>query len=233
MGTRFVNIRDAGDPAECVRRYEQEGADEIVMLDISATEEERATSIETVQRIAGELFIPLTVGGGVRSVEGFRQLLRAGADRVAINTAAVDDPALISRCAAEFGVQAVVLACDAKRTATGWEVVTRSGQARTGLDAVEWCRRAAELGAGEILLTSIDRDGTADGYAIALLRAVTGTIDVPVIASGGAGRLEHFREAIETGGASALLAASLFHDLTMTIGEVKRFLESSGIEVRR
>ncbi|HVT44374.1 MAG TPA: imidazole glycerol phosphate synthase subunit HisF [Thermoanaerobaculia bacterium] len=232
-GTRFVDIRDAGDPVECVRRYEAEGADEIVMLDISATEEERATSMDTVKRIADQLFIPLTIGGGVRSVEGFRSLLRAGADRVAINTAAVTDPQLISRCAAEFGVQAVVLACDAKRAAERWEVVTRSGSTGTGLDAVGWCRRAAELGAGEILLTSIDGDGTADGYDNALLRAVTGAIDLPVIASGGAGRLEHFREAIETGGASAVLAASLFHDLKMTIGEVKRFLASSGIEVRR
>lgn len=232
-GTRFVNIRDAGDPVECVRRYEKEGADEIVMLDISATEEERATSLETVRRIADRLFIPLTVGGGVHSVESFRRLLRAGADRVAVNTAAVDDPNLISRCAEEFGVQAVVLACDAKRTDARWEVVTRSGSTGTGLDAVGWCRRAAELGAGEILLTSIDADGTADGYDTVLLRAVTGVVDVPVIASGGAGRFEHFREAVESGGASAVLAASLFHDLKMTIGEVKDFLESSGIEVRR
>lgn len=232
-GTRFVNIRDAGDPVECVRRYEDEGADEIVVLDISATAEERATSMETVRRIANELFIPLTVGGGVRSVESFRSLLRAGADRVAINTAAVDDPRLIARCAEEFGVQAVVLACDAKRTGKGWEVITRSGSTGTGLDAIEWCRRAAELGAGEILLTSVDGDGTADGYDNELLRKVTGTIDVPVIASGGAGRLEHFREAIESGGASAVLAASLFHDMKMTIGEVKDFLETSGIEVRR
>jgi imidazole glycerol-phosphate synthase subunit HisF len=232
-GTRFVNIRDAGDPVECVRRYEEEGADEVVMLDISATEEERATSLETVRRIADQLFIPLTVGGGVHSVESFRRLLRAGADRVAINTAAVDDPRLISRCAEEFGVQAVVLACDAKRTSAGWEVVTRSGSTPSGLDAVAWCRRAAELGAGEILLTSIDADGTADGYDNTLLRSVTGAVDVPVIASGGAGRLEHFREAVESGGASAVLAASLFHDLKMTIGEVKDFLESSGIEVRR
>jgi phosphoribosylformimino-5-aminoimidazole carboxamide ribotide isomerase len=232
-GTKFVNIRDAGDPVECVRRYEEEGADEIVMLDISATAEERATSMDTVRRIADELFIPLTVGGGVRSVDDFRSLLRAGADRVAINTAAVEDPQLIARSAEEFGVQAVVLACDAKRTGSGWEVITRSGSTGTGLDAIEWCRRAAELGAGEILLTSVDGDGTADGYDNELLRAVNGAIDVPVIASGGAGRFEHFREAVETGGASAVLAASLFHDLKMTIGEVKDFLESSGIEVRR
>lgn len=232
-GTKFVNIRDAGDPVECVRRYEEEGADEIVMLDISATEEERATSIETVRRIADELFIPLAVGGGVRSVESFRRLLRAGADRVAINTAAVEDPELVSRCAEEFGVQAVVLACDARRAGGSWEVVTRSGTAGTALDAIDWCRRAAELGAGEVLLTSIDRDGTADGYDVDLLRAVTGVVDVPVIASGGAGRLQHFREAVETGGAGALLAASLFHDRKMAIGELKEFLELSGIEVRR
>jgi len=232
-GTKFVNIRDAGDPMECVRRYEDEGADEIVMLDISATEEDRAAALETVRRVADELFIPLTVGGGVRSVESFRQLLRAGADRVAINTAAVEDPMLITQCAEEFGVQAVVLACDAKRTSRGWEVVTRSGSKGTGLDAVAWCRRAAELGAGEILLTSVDADGTQNGYDTELLRAVTTEVDVPVIASGGAGELVHFREAVESGGASALLAASLFHDLQLTVGEVKEFLASSGIEVRR
>lgn len=232
-GTNFRNLRDAGDPVECARRSEEEGADEIVVLDVSATAEEREASLETVRRIADQLFIPLTVGGGVRSIEGFRRLLQAGADRVAINTAAVDDPDLIMRCAREFGVQAVVLACDAKRSEEGWEVMTRSGSNGTGLDAVEWCRRAAEIGAGEILLTSIDADGTQDGYDLELLRAVTNVVDVPVIASGGAGRLVHFREAIESGGASAVLAASLFHDLRLSIGELKVFLADSGIEVRR
>jgi cyclase len=232
-GVRFRAIRDAGDVVECSRRYEAEGADEIVLLDISATAEEREASLETVRRVADQLFIPLTVGGGVKSVDDFRRLLRAGADRVAINSAAVDDPSLIERCAGEFGVQAVVVACDAKRRDNGWEVMTRAGSSATGLDAVDWARRAASLGAGEILLTSIDRDGTQSGFDCELTRAVTGATGIGVIASGGAGRLEHFREAIESGGASAVLAASLFHDGVMSIGELKTFLEGSGIGVRR
>lgn len=232
-GVRFQSIRDAGDVVECSARYEAEGADEIVMLDISATAEEREASLETVRRVADQLFIPLTVGGGVRSVDDFRRLLRAGADRVAINSAAVDDPSLVERCAAEFGVQAVVVACDAKRRESGWEVMTRAGSMPTGLDVVAWSRRVAGLGAGELLLTSIDRDGTQSGFDCELTRAVTGATGIGVIASGGAGRLEHFREAIESGGASAVLAASLFHDGVMSIGELKTFLEGSGIGVRR
>jgi cyclase len=232
-GVRFQSIRDAGDVVECARRYEAEGADEIVLLDISATAEERDASLETVRRVADQLFIPLTVGGGVRSVDDFRRLLRAGADRVAINSAAVEDPSLVERCAGEFGVQAVVVACDAKRREIGWEVMTRAGLKPTGIDAVAWSRRAAELGAGEILLTSIDRDGTQIGFDCELTRAVTGAIGIGVIASGGAGRLEHFREAIESGGASAVLAASLFHDGIMSIAELKSFMECSGIGVRR
>jgi len=232
-GVRFQSIRDAGDVVECVRRYEAEGADEIVMLDISATAEEREASLETVRRVADQLFIPLTVGGGVQSVDDFRRLLRAGADRVAMNSAAVADPSLVERCAGEFGVQAVVVACDAKRRETDWEVMTRAGSKATGIDAVTWSCRAAELGAGEILLTSIDRDGTQSGFDCALTRAVTGATGIGVIASGGAGRLEHFREAIESGGASAVLAASLFHDGVMSIGELKEYLERSGIGVRR
>jgi cyclase len=231
-GVRFRDIRDAGDVVECSRRYEAEGADELVMLDISATAEERAASLETVRRVADQLFIPLTIGGGVKSVDDFRRLLRAGADRVAINSAAVADPALIERCASEFGVQAVVIACDARRREGGWEVVTHAGSRGTGLDAVEWCRRAAELGAGELLLTSIDYDGTQRGFDCELLRAASGASGIGVIASGGAGRFEHFREAIESGGASAVLAASLFHDGTMSIGALKEYLNASGVAVR-
>lgn len=237
-GVSFAGIRDAGDPVECVRRYEAEGADEIVVLDISATDRGVSSAIDTIRAIAEAIFIPLTVGGGVRTIEDFRALLRAGADRVAINTAAVRRPDLIAGAAKEFGVQAVVLSCDAKRTEdrqsclSGFETMVRSGKEHTGIDAVDWCRRAAELGAGEILLTSVDRDGTSRGYDIELLRAVTGAVRISVIASGGAGVLEHFREAIAHGGAGAVLAASLFHDRSLTIGEVKTYLAAEGIPVR-
>src|SRR5207253_11399001 len=227
-GVNFVDIRDAGDPVECAIRYEAEGADELVILDISATDANRDTALETVRRVADSLFIPLTVGGGVRSVADFRALLRAGADRVAINAAAIRDPRLIFDCAREFGVQAVVLSCDAK----GSEVMVRAGKEATGLDAVDWCRRAEALGAGEILLTSVDRDGTKAGFDIPLLRAVSSAVNVGVIASGGAGRLEDFRDAIESGGARAVLAASLFHDRRLSIGDVKRYLASEGIPIR-
>jgi cyclase len=227
-GVNFVALRDAGDPVECARRYEEEGADELVILDISATDSGRATSLETVRRVAGNLFIPLTVGGGVRTIDDFRALLRAGADRVAINTAALRRPELISECAREFGVQAVVLSCDAK----GRQVMVRSGKEESGIDAVEWCRRAETLGAGEILLTSVDRDGTQQGFDIELLRAVSSSVKIGVIASGGAGCVEHFLEAIESGGARAVLAASLFHDGILTVGDVKRFLQQEGIPVR-
>jgi len=227
-GVNFENIRDAGDPVECARRYEAEGADELVILDISATDANREIAIDTVRRVAESIFIPLTVGGGVRSVEDFRALLRAGADRVAINTAAIRDPSLIARCANEFGVQAVVLSCDAR----GREVMVRSGKESTAIDAVEWCRRAEPLGAGEILLTSVDRDGTNSGFDIELLRAVSSAVKIGVIASGGAGKLEHFRDAIESGGARAVLAASLFHDRVLTVGDVKQYLEREGIPTR-
>jgi cyclase len=227
-GVNFVNIRDAGDPVECAMRYEAEGADELVILDISATDANRNIALDTVRRVADSLFIPLTVGGGVRTVEDFRALLRAGADRVAINTAAIRDPALIARCANEFGVQAVVLSCDAR----GGEVIVRSGKESTGLSAVDWCRRAEALGAGEILLTSVDRDGTNRGFDVELLRSVTSALKIGVIASGGAGRLEDFRDAIESGGARAVLAASLFHDRILTVGDVKQFLEREGIPTR-
>ncbi len=231
-GVNFVNIRDAGDPVECARRYEDEGADEIVILDISATDANRETALDTVRRVADSLFIPLTVGGGVRTIEDFRAMLRAGADRVAINTAALRNPQLIADCAQEFGVQAVVLSCDAKRQEDRWLATKRSGKELTDFDAVTWCRRAEELGAGEILLTSVDRDGTNSGFDIELLRAVTSVLEIGVIASGGAGRLEHFRDAIECGGARAVLAASLFHDQVLTVGDVKSFLAEEGIPVR-
>jgi len=231
-GTNFVNIRDAGDPVECVRRYEEEGADEIVILDISATDANRQTALDTVRRVADSLFIPLTVGGGVRTIEDFRAMLRAGADRVAINTAALRNPQLIADCASEFGVQAVVLSCDAKRVGDRWLATMRSGKEVTAIDAVEWCKRAQELGTGEILLTSVDRDGTSSGFDIELLRAVTSVVKIGVIASGGAGKLDDFRDAIESGGARAVLAASLFHDRVLTVGEVKRYLAEEGIPVR-
>jgi cyclase len=231
-GVNFVDIRDAGDPVECAKRYEAEGADELVILDISATDANRTTALETVHRVSESLFIPLTVGGGVRTIEDFRALLRAGADRVAINTAALRNPQLIADCAREFGVQAVVLSCDAKRIGDHFEAMVRSGKESSGVDAIAWCRQAEELGTGEILLTSVDRDGTNAGYDIELLRAVTSVVRISVIASGGAGSLEHFREAIEAGGARAVLAASLFHDRRLSIGDVKRYLSSEGIPVR-
>jgi len=231
-GIAFTNIRDAGDPVECARRYEEEGADELVILDISATDRRENTAVETVRRVAASIFIPLTVGGGVRDVETFRAMLRAGADRVAINTAAIRRPELIADCAAEFGVQAVVLSCDAKRVGERWLATMRSGKELTALDAIDWCRRAENLGAGEILLTSVDRDGTNSGFDVDLLRAATSVLKIGVIASGGAGKLEDFRDAIESGGARAVLAASLFHDRVLTVGEVKRYLEEEGIPVR-
>jgi cyclase len=229
-GVSFTNIRDAGDPVECAMRYEAEGADELVILDI-----DRGTDRDTIRRVADSIFIPLTVGGGVRTLEDFRMLLRAGADRVAINTAALLRPELIRECAEEFGVQAVVLSCDARRVGfspPGWSATIHSGKEVTETDAVDWCRRAEELGAGEILLTSVDRDGTNSGFDLELLRAVTSAVKIGVIASGGAGRAEDFRDAIESGGARAVLAASLFHDRVLTVGDVKRYLAVEGILVR-
>ncbi|HEV7239630.1 MAG TPA: imidazole glycerol phosphate synthase subunit HisF [Thermoanaerobaculia bacterium] len=222
-GVSFENIRDAGDPVECAVRYEAEGADELVILDIDG-----GTDRETIRRVADAIFIPLTVGGGVRTLDDFRAMLRAGADRVAINTAALRRPELIRECAKEFGVQAVVLSCDSQ----GGFATVRGGKERTDVDAVEWCRRAEELGAGEILLTSVDRDGTNSGFDLELLRAVTSVVKIGVIASGGAGRVEDFRDAIEAGGARAVLAASLFHDRVLSVRDVKRHLEAEGIPVR-
>lgn len=232
-GTKFEDLRDAGDPALLAERYEAEGADEIVVLDVSATQEERRASLDTIRAIAEQTFIPVTVGGGVRTVDDFRTLLQTGADRVAINTAAVARPALISECAAEFGVQSVVVAVDARARDASYEVVVRSGTRSVDREVVGWCAEAEQLGAGEILLTSIDRDGTAAGFDLRLLRAVTSAVRIGVIASGGAGKPEHFRDAIEVGGARAVLAASLFHDQRLRLGDLKDYLDSNGIAVRR
>jgi len=233
-GINFVNLRDAGDPVEQARIYDREGADELVFLDISATPEGRGTTAETVRRVADQVFLPLTVGGGVRSVEDMRRLLLAGADRVSINSAAVRRPELLSEGAARFGSQCVVLAIDARRLPgeERWEVYLDGGRTPTGLDAVEWARRGALLGAGEILLTSMDADGTLAGFDLPLTRAVTSTVGVQVIASGGAGAPEHFAEVLTAGGADAALAASLFHDHQLALGELKRYLGARGVPVR-
>lgn len=231
-GVRFVDLRDAGDPVELAAFYSEQGADEVVFLDITASVEERDTIIDLAHKTAEQVFIPLTVGGGVRGIDDVRRLLRAGADKVAVNTAAVERPEVISEGALEFGVQCMVVAIDAKRTSDGWEVHTHGGWTPTGIDAVAWATRAVELGAGEILLTSMDRDGTKDGYDLSLLRAVGGSVDVPVIASGGAGELVHFSEAIIEGKADAVLAASVFHFGELSVGQVKDHMSSRGITVR-
>lgn len=232
-GVRFADLRDAGSPAELAQAYERQGGDEIVLLDVSATPQRRATAVETVAAVREVLSIPLTVGGGVRSVEHAAALLDAGADKVATNTAAVADPSLIDRLAARFGRQCTVLAVDAaaRGDGAGWEVVVRSGTQRTGLDAVEWCRAAEQRGAGEILLTSWDRDGTQSGYDLALISAVSRAVRVPVVASGGAAGPQHLLEALQAG-ADAVLAASIFHDHAYTVGDVKRVLIAAGMEVR-
>ncbi len=238
-GVNFVGLRDAGDPVEQARAYDAEGADELVFLDISATPEGRATVAPMVRRVADEVFLPLTVGGGIRTVDDMRAILLAGADKVSINSAAVKTPELISAGAEKFGSQCVVVAIDAKRRENPnfqnpkWEVYVSGGRSPTGLDAVGWARRAVKLGAGEILLTSIDADGTKNGYDLALTRAVAEAVSVPVIASGGAGKLAHFADALTTGGAEAALAASLFHDKVLSVGEVKSYLAGCGIVVRR
>jgi imidazole glycerol-phosphate synthase subunit HisF len=234
-GVRFQNLRDAGDPAELAARYESEGADEITLLDVSATPEGRATSTETIRRVRQALSIPLTVGGGVRRVEDAGRLLDAGADKIGMNTAAVERPELISECAARFGVQCVVIAIDAARamsaTSTSWEVRIRSGAGVAPLNAIDWAMRAADLGAGEVLLTSWDRDGTRIGYDIALTSAVASSVWIPVIASGGAATPQHLLEALQAG-AEAVLAASIFHDAEFTVTQLKQFLASKGQEIR-
>jgi cyclase len=233
-GTRFVDLVDEGDPPELAARYAAEGADELVFLDISAAPEGRGTLLDIVERTARRAFIPLTVGGGVRSVDDMRDVLRAGADKVSLNTAAVAEPDLIARCAARFGRQAVVVAIDARRrpAGDGWVVVVTGGRETTGLDAVAWAERAAELGAGELLVTSIDRDGTRSGYDTALLRAITDRVPVPLIASGGAAGPADFVAAVREGGADAVLAASIFHRRIHSIAEVKEAMAAAGLPVR-
>lgn len=233
-GVNFVNLIDAGDPVEQARAYEHQGADELVFLDITASSDERAIMHKVVERTASECFMPLTVGGGLRTVGDIRDMLNAGADKVSLNTAAVTDPDLIHAAASKFGNQCIVVAVDAKRKTEGggWEVFTHGGRQPTGLDAIEWCRKVVSLGAGEILLTSMDADGTQAGYDIALTRAVSDAVEVPVIASGGAGTLEHLADVLDEGRASAVLAASIFHFGTYTIEEAKNFLRAKGLPVR-
>jgi len=232
-GVNFVGIRDAGDPVELAARYDAEGADELVFLDITASSDERDTTVHMVEQVADEVFIPFTVGGGVRGLEDVRKMLRAGADKVSLNTAAVNDPVIVAESAAEFGAQCIVVAIDARRGRGGrWEVVTHGGRTPTGLDALDWAAKVCELGAGEILLTSMDRDGTKTGYDLELLQAMNNAVDVPVIASGGVGTLEHLYEGVADGGASAVLAASIFHFGEHTVREAKQFLADRGVVVR-
>jgi len=236
-GVRFVDLVDEGDPPELAERYAREGADELVFLDITAAPERRGTLLDIVERTARRAFIPLTVGGGVRTVDEMRDVLRAGADKVSLNTAAVADPELIDRCARRFGRQAVVVAIDARRTASGasplgWEVVVKGGREATGLDAVGWAERAVALGAGELLVTSMDRDGTGSGFDTELLRAIADRVEVPVIASGGAAGPDDFVRAVVDGGADAVLAASIFHRRIHTIADVKAAMAAAGLPVR-
>jgi cyclase len=235
-GVRFQELRDAGDPVAVAAAYDRQGADEICFLDISASAEGRATTLDIVRATAEQVFLPLTVGGGVRSVEDVRRLLLAGADKVGINTAAVTDPDLVRRASDAFGSQAIVVAVDARRRPNEdafWEVHTHGGRKPTGIDAVAWCARMAELGAGEILLTSMDRDGTRDGFDLSLTRAVADRVPIPVIASGGVGTLEHLYEGITIGGADAVLAASIFHFGEHTVGQARDHLSARGVPVRR
>jgi len=231
-GVQFVQLRDAGDPVEAALAYDAQGADELVFLDITASHEDRSIMLDVVRRTADVLYIPLTVGGGLRTVDDVRTLLRAGAEKVSFNTAALARPAVIREAAERFGSQCIVVAIDARREGTRWGVYTHGGRRPTGRDAIEWAQEAVAQGAGEVLLTSMDRDGTKDGYDLELTKAVADAVSVPVIASGGAGTLEHFREAFVEADASAALAASLFHFGTYTIGEVKSYLAEHGLEVR-
>jgi len=232
-GIRFVSLTDAGDPVAQARRYDQEGADELTFLDITASSEKRNIVDAIVRRVADEVFIPFTVGGGLRSVSDIRSVLRAGADKVSLNTAAVENPSLIAEAAQTFGSQCIVVAIDARHAQNqSWHVYTHGGRRMTERSAVEWAQQVEELGAGEILLTSMDRDGTRDGYDIELIRAVASAVRIPVIASGGCGKLEHFYDAFILGGASAVLAASLFHYGELSIGETKSYLRSRGLTVR-
>ncbi len=241
-GVNFVNLRDAGDPVEAARRYDAVGADELCVLDITASHERRGTLLDVVSRTAEQVFMPLTVGGGVRTLEDVRRLLHAGADKVSVNTAAVAAPEFVAEAARRFGSQCIVVAIDAKRVGDGhetpvaeaarWEVFTHGGRTATGIDAVDWARRVRDKGAGEILLTSMDRDGARDGYDLPLTRAVADAVSIPVIASGGAGTLEHLYEALGTGGADAVLAASIFHYDRHSVGEAKTYLKNRGLPMR-
>lgn len=231
-GVNFVNLIDAGDPVEIAKAYNKAGADELVFLDITASSDNRGTVLDMVNRVAREVFIPFTVGGGIRTVENFTEMLNAGADKVSVNSAAVKNPQLITDAAKKFGSQCVVLAIDAKRSNGAWEVYLNGGRLNTGIDAIEWAKRAEALGAGEILLTSMDCDGTKAGYDIELTRAVSESVDIPVIASGGAGTMEHFYDAFTSGKADAVLAASLFHFNEIAICDLKKYLKEKGINAR-
>ncbi|GGX99138.1 imidazole glycerol phosphate synthase subunit HisF [Litchfieldella qijiaojingensis] len=236
-GVNFVGIRDAGDPVEIAKRYNQQGADEITFLDITASHEDRGTTVDMVECIAGEVFIPLTVGGGIRTCEDIRTMLNAGADKVSINTAAVNDPDFVREAAERFGSQCIVVAIDAKQVSqkgepARWEIFTHGGRKPTGLDAVEWARKMVDLGAGELLLTSMDRDGTKAGFDLGLTRAIVDAVGVPVIASGGVGSLEHLVAGVTEGGADAVLAASIFHFGEYSIPDAKRYMAEHGIEMR-
>ena len=232
-GVKFAELRDAGDPVAVAAAYEKQGADELVFLDITASSDERKTMVDVVERTADQVFMPLTVGGGLRSVEDIRTMLNAGADKVSLNTSAVKDPNLVLEAARKFGSQCIVVAIDAKQVAPGkWEVFTHGGRNATGMDAIAWARQVHTLGAGEILLTSMDRDGTAAGYDVPLNRAVADAVEVPVIASGGAGNLEHLAQVLKDGRASAVLAASIFHFGTFTVKQAKEYLRLAGLPVR-
>ena len=233
-GTNFVNLRDAGDPVEVAAAYDKSGADELVFLDITATSDGRNTTVDLVRKVASKVFIPFTVGGGIRTIDDFRLLLREGADKISVNSAAIDNPNLISEAADKFGSQCVVVAIDAKKRSdgSGWDVYRAGGRVNTGLDAVEWAVKAYELGAGEILLTSMDCDGTKAGYDLELTKAISSRVSIPVIASGGAGTMEHFYDAFDKAGAEAVLAASLFHYKEMEIVDLKKYLRDKGISVR-
>ncbi|MGX2039108.1 imidazole glycerol phosphate synthase subunit HisF [Methylocaldum sp. MU1018] len=234
-GVRFVDIKDAGDPVEIARRYDREGADELTFLDITASSDNRDTMVHVVEQVAGEVFIPLTVGGGIRTIEDIRRMLNAGADKVSINTAAVAQPEFVREAAERFGSQCIVVALDAKQvseTPKRWEIFTHGGRRPTGLDAIEWARRMVAYGAGEILLTSMDRDGTKQGFDLELTRAISEAVSVPVIASGGVGNLQHLADGILQGKADAVLAASIFHFAEYTIHQAKEHLKAQGIEVR-
>jgi cyclase len=231
-GVNFVSLRDAGDPVEIARRYDEQGADEITFLDITASSDERDIILHVVEQVAEQVFIPLTVGGGVRVVDDVRRLLNAGADKVSMNTAAVQSPQLVADASGKVGSQCIIVAIDAKQVDGRWQVFTHGGRKNTGLDAVEWARRVQQLGAGEILLTSMDRDGTRNGFDLLLTRAIADAVDIPVIASGGVGTLEHLAQGVLEGHAEAVLAASIFHYGEHTVREAKEYLRSRGIEVR-